>query len=118
MTAATPGRRNGAAVSTLLCPATAMALGGAACMDASGGHDLLRMLVGLGGPLATLGLVFHRNGTIVGILLALFLWPLGLLYALTKRDRREGEDRGLARRKPGSSAAADRKPPATTRATT
>lgn len=118
MTAATPGRPDGAAVSTLLYPATAMALGAAACVDASGVHDLLRMLIGLGGPLATLGLVFQRNATIVGILLALFLWPLGLLYALTKRGRREGEDRGLARRKSDGPAAAGRKPPATTRATT
>ena len=118
MTALPPGRCNGGAASTLLYPATAMALGAAACMDASGGHDPLPILIGLGGPLATLGLVFQRNATMVGILLALFLWPLGLLYALTKSDRREGEDRGIARRKPDSPAAADRKPPATTRATT
>ena len=118
MTALPPGRRNGAAASPLLYPAAAMALGAAACVDASGVHDLLRMLIGLGGPLATLGLVFQRNATMVGILLALFLWPLGLLYALTKRGRREGEDRGIARRKPDGPAAADRKLPATIRATT
>lgn len=118
MTALPPGRRNGAAASTLLYPATAMALGAAACVDASGGDDPLRILIGLGGPLATLGLVFQRNATMVGILLALFIWPLGLLHALTKRGRREGEDRGIARRKSDRPAAADRKPPATTRATT
>lgn len=106
MTAAPPGRPDGAAGSTILYPATAMALGAAA----GDGLDLLRTLIVLGAPLVTLGLAFQRNATIVGILLALFIWPLGLLYVLTKRDSRKGEDWGAGRRKPGSPAATDRKP--------
>ena len=112
MTAAPPGRPDGAAGSTILYPATAMALGAAACAAAGDGLDLLRTLIVLGAPLVTLGLAFQRNATIVGILLALFIWPLGLLYVLTRRDSRKGEDLGAGRRKPDIPAVADRKPPA------
>lgn len=116
MTAAPSGRPGAVAVSTLIVPAMALA---AACADTGGVLEPLWLLIGLGGPIATIGLAFRRDAMTAGVLLlAVLIWPLGLLYVLTKRDRREGEDLGIGRRKPDIAAAADRKPPAPSRTTT
>lgn len=92
MTAApTRRRRRAAAASSLPWMALALVFGAAACDPTiPDGVEFVLIAIGLGGPILTVVLASRRGEMTLGVvLLALFIWPVGLIYVLG-RGKKEG----------------------------
>lgn len=119
MTLASLRQPTGRAIPIFVGTAMSMALGATAWADSGDGIASLTILIGLACPLVTAIVAFRRNALTSGVLLlVLLVWPIALIYVLTKRDQGEGEDLGIGKPKRDRLAAPDDGPPATNRAAT